>query len=350
MADASRRLRIEPLVAEMQSRGIDVHVHELLSSKAFARKNGSIADRLYAMSILLTRIFSRLFFVLRSCDILLVHREAFPFFTPELERFVTKKCAVSILDVDDAIYTIPTHTRDWRRLFRKPEKSLEFSKLFDLIFCGNEMLQDSFGSNRAIAELYPTCPPSQTFDITRKEEGKMGLLWTGSQSTLGSLKAVMPDVLRICEEKDLQLYVLGGANVSELQPHPRLSPARWSNEAEQELLGIASIGLMPLPDTEWERGKSGYKAILYLCAGMHALVSPVGINRKLCDEYTAVTACAEPDWASSLRNIVEEISHSKGGDNSQNLARLSFDSSANAVRAVDTIIAKLEQTSPPSRS
>jgi hypothetical protein len=245
------------------------------------------------------------------------------------------------LDIDDAIYAVPTHTRDWRRLLRKPEKSLEFSNLFDLVFCGNEMLKKTFGNSHALAELYPTCPPVETFDIVPRESEQIALMWTGSQSTLGSLEGVLPDVLGVCEQEDLHLFVLGGANIADLPPHPRLSAARWTNEAEQELLARASIGLMPLPDTEWERGKSGYKAILYLCAGMRSLVSPVGINRSLCDEYEAISACGDKEWASSLRRAVEEVRRTGRERNSLVQAKLAFDSKANAIRAVDAIMAKI---------
>lgn len=335
--DASRRLRIEPLVAEMRRRGVDVRVHELLSAEAFAGKNGSKIQRLYAAGVLSSKILSRLFVVFQHCDILLVHREAFPFFTPIFERIATRRAKVAVLDVDDAIYAPPTHTRDWRQRLRKPARALELKNYFDMIFCGNEMLRMAFCGGRAATELYPTCPPLKTFDIVSDETNEIALMWTGSQSTLGSLRTILPDVLRFCEEEGLHFYILGGENVAELPPHSHMTAARWTEDAESYLLRRSSIGLMPLPDTEWERGKSGYKAILYLCAGIRAVVSPVGINRLLCEDFSSITSCGDDEWVASLRNVVAEVRSNGVDRSSRHKARARFDSAANAVRAVDAI-------------
>ncbi|QHK20166.1 hypothetical protein GU243_10960 [Pseudarthrobacter psychrotolerans] len=338
VADASRRLRIEPLVSEMRRRGIEVRVHQLLSDSAFGRKNGSPLDRAYVLVVLLVGILARLLLLARRCDILIVHREAFPFFTPLFEQMGAKNSRISILDVDDAIYAAPTHTRDWRQFLRNPTKASEFSTIFDVIFCGNEMLKEKFGRDSAISFVSPTCPPPETFDIVRQKNDKIIIMWTGSQSTLGSIKGILPDVLQLCEEDDLELHILGGANINELEPHPRLFAARWTSDAERDLLARASIGLMPLPDTQWERGKSGYKAILYLCAGLRAVVSPVGINRRLSEEFPAISAVEDDHWSAEIRHAVEEVRRGGPEGYSRDMARTQFGSSSNATRAVDIML------------
>lgn len=339
--DASRRLRIEPLVAEMRRRGVDVNIHELFTSSAFSNKNGSIVERIGAASQLGWQLFRRLTLFSRRYDVVVVHREAFPFFTPSLERLISRRATVAVLDVDDAIYSPPTHIKDWRQALRRPEKALEYSAIFDLIFCGNEMLRDAFDGDSADVTIYPTCPPAETFELEREDSSSLSVLWTGSQSTLGSLLTVLPEVLSVCEQENLTLYVLGGANVESLPSHPRLVPARWSHEQEQKLLAKADIGLMPLPNTDWERGKSGYKAILYLCAGLRAVVSPVGINKELSEKYDSIQSSSHDDWASSLTSLVEKVRQSGPDDSSRIQARSEFDIRRNAGQAVNAILAKL---------
>lgn len=342
--DASRRLRIEPLVAEMRKRGVDVSIHELFTRSAFSNKNGSFIERIGAASQLGWQLLRRLTLFSRKYDVVLVHREAFPFFTPSLERLISRRAKVAVLDVDDAIYSPPTHIKDWRQALRQPDKALEYSVIFDLIFCGNEMLRDAFSGKRAEAEIYPTCPPPETFELEREDTSAVSVMWTGSQSTLGSLMAVLPEVLTVCEQENLTLYVLGGANIDSLPSHPRLVAARWSHEQEQQLLAKADIGLMPLPDTDWERGKSGYKAILYLCAGLQAVVSPVGINKVLSEKYDSIHACSDEDWASSLRSVIERVRRSGSDHSSRTQARSEFDVRRNASQAVSAILARLGAT------
>lgn len=339
--DASRRLRIEPLVAEMRQRGVDVSIHELFTGSAFSNKNGSIVERIGAASQLGWQLLRRLTLFSRRYDVVLVHREAFPFFTPYAERLISRRATVTVLDVDDAIYGSPTHIKDWRQALRRPEKALEYSKIFDLIFCGNEMLRDAFSGDSADVTIYPTCPPPETFELERADSSSLSVLWTGSQSTLGSLLTVLPEVLSVCEQESLTLYVLGGANVESLPSHPRLVPARWSHELEQKLLANADIGLMPLPDTDWEQGKSGYKAILYLCAGLQAIVSPVGINKELSEKYDSIHSASNEDWGSSLRSMVEKVRQSGPDHSSRMQARKEFDVRRNASQAVNAIMSKL---------
>ncbi|GAA1264698.1 hypothetical protein GCM10009589_16820 [Arthrobacter pascens] len=294
----------------------------------------------------MTKIVSRVFFILKRCDILIVHREAFPFFTPLLERLAVRRSTLAVLDIDDAIHAHPTHIKDWRSLLRDPSKALKFPDIFDLILCGNEALVETYGTSTALSEYQPTCPPVSTFDVSRDEPATISLLWTGSQSTLGSLKSVLPEVLEACDQEDIYLDVLGGANVNDLQAHPRLRVHRWSKDREAKLLGEASIGLMPLPDTEWERGKSGYKAILYLCAGMRAIVSPVGMNARLCTEYDAISPCDSGKWGSEIRRVVQDIKGNRIDLSSRDKARLHFDADQNARHAAAIILRMLQERAP----
>lgn len=324
---------------------MQVGVDELLPMSAFHRKNGRLVDRIYAGIVLSFRLLSRVAFLFKPCDILLVHREAFPFFTPFFERIATRRAKVSILDIDDAIYTDPTHRRDWRSVMRNPTRALEFRDLFDLVLCGNDVLMNDFGSGKADVLFTPTCPPTSTFDTIRRPTNPRTIMWTGSQSTLGSLISVLPQVMLACETEDLILHVLGGANIVELPRHPRILAERWSIDAEMELLGRASLGLMPLPDTAWERGKSGYKAILYLCAGLPSVISPVGINKRLAAEFALISSCSGNDWALAIVEALKESGRHVGADSvvaesTRLLARDMFDSAANASRTVDHILSR----------
>lgn len=301
--DASRRLRIEPISEELQRLGYQVRTHELLDSWSFKHKNDGGPFRIAIMLKLFLSLVLRLKHLTDQCDVLVVHREAFPFFTPHMERMAVRHARLSLLDVDDAIYEEPTHRRDWRSRLRSPQRALEFKNMFDVISCGNRSLSTDFDGGSARVLIAPTCPPNWVWSVASATPEGCTILWTGSQSTLGSLQRVLPDILRACEDGDMILRVLGAKNIDELPNHPRLEAKRWTEDREREWLRRSAIGIMPLPnDSPWESGKSGYKAILYLCAGLHAFVSPVGVNTELAKRFDSVDCCADSEW---YRKLVE---------------------------------------------
>lgn len=304
--DASRRLRIDPLVSEFHRRGADVRVRTLMTSGMFLQKNDRGVRRLAVVLSLAIRLCVRSVRVLSDRgDVCVVHREAFPFFTPAVESRLRKRFRLMVLDVDDAIYAQPTHGQDWRRWLRDPRGVSGFREIFDLFLCGGPRVAEFFDPlDQGRAMVHPTCPPASTVRIARRS--KKEILWTGSQSTLSSLQGVLGEVLEFCEKEDFVLRVLGGKNVDDLEPHPSLRASRWTEADEFLALSTASFGIMPLPDTEWEAGKSAYKALLYLTAGLPAVVSPVGLNGDLARQFPAVVAAvAETDWTEALSEARE---------------------------------------------
>lgn len=340
VGDASRRLRIDPLINDLQGRNVEVKIHSLLSEKAFELKNGHIFCRIYCGFVLLYNLIIRLILINRKSDLLIVHREVFPFFTPAIERIAIRNALISVLDVDDAIYERPTHSKDWRRHLRNPSRAGEFALYFDLILCGNRHLMEHFSGKHAKTLLVPTCPPLEIHRRSDVWKEEMVIAWIGSQSTLGSLKRVLPAVLSACNFHDARLVVLGGANVESLPPHPCLTVERWSQEREYSLLAMASIGLMPLPDTEWERGKSGYKAILYLVAGLHAVIAPIGVNLELIETYPAAVSCEDDDWMNTLSNVIVAVRDGGLDVHSRDMARRFYDPERNSSSAVESMLGR----------
>lgn len=337
-SDASRRLRIDPLVREFTRAGHRVLVHELFTERMFRNKNRGFFRRCGVVAALLVRLLARLGALVGRSTVLIVHREAFPFFTPAVERLAASRAELAVLDVDDAIYAAPSHGRDWRRFGREPGRARALAEVFDLILCGNPTLVEAFSHGRAEARLAPSCPPPS--ELSRHDEAESRVLWTGSQSTLPSLLGVLPEVLRACEELGMTLSVLGGANVASLPPHSQLHASEWSEDRERELLRACGIGIMPLPDTEWERGKSGYKAVLYLSAGMIAVVSPVGVNASLVARFDNAVAVTD-DWAAALAEAQRRFRQHDERLEGAREARRAFDSVATARESYAAILARL---------
>ena len=119
--------------------------------------------------------------------------------------------------------------------------------------------------------------------------------WTGSFSTLPYLTSVVPALQRLQEKFNFTFYVI--ADKDPKLPLKNYSFVRWSSDTETYDLMKFHIGLMPLPDDEFARGKCGFKAIQYMSLGIPPLVSPVGVNTEIVDDGLNGYVCStEADW------------------------------------------------------
>jgi hypothetical protein len=320
-ADASRRLRIDPAVEQLRATGAKVRLHSLLTPWMFQRKNRP-ALRLIVGALLALRLMQRLALVcaLSECDLVLIHREAFPFFTPAVERMVVRRAGNTVLDVDDALYAEPTHRKDWRRWLRNPARYEEVLESVGLVIAGSPTLEAKSAAVGTKAILGYTVPPRRVFDIRPEPAQGPTFFWTGSHSTLGSLHAVLDGVLDVCGEIGGRLVVLGGDNIASLPRHPCLHAARWSEDREIEYLKESWVGLMPLPANDWEAGKSGYKALLYLAAGLRVVASAVGINAIFRGAPGVTLVDDVADWPMALRTAAKEPPDGGNGDSERWLA------------------------------
>jgi hypothetical protein len=310
--DASTRLRILPLARRLRSEGWDVRLSILLPSWAYLRKNSGKIWKAVIALFLIPRLLLRLVEVgLVSEQAVLIHRELFPFFTPRVEMWLRRHVDVFLVDVDDAIYVTPTHARDWRSIARKPANAIEYLRRADIVFSGSPVEGDRLRANGVPHVAFiPTCPDPTVLQLATTRPRNRAIAWTGSQSTLASLQAVLEPLLRFCTENEYTLHALGGKNIASLPRHPRLLHSEWTPERELHLLTHARFGVMPIPDTDWERGKSSYKALLYMAAGIIPIVSPVGMNEWLAEQCSAVVCVNNDDWYKALSDLVDDTGYS----------------------------------------
>jgi glycosyltransferase involved in cell wall biosynthesis len=87
---------------------------------------------------------------------------------------------------------------------------------------------------------------------------------------------------------------------------PWIESRPWSLRTEAADLASFDIGLMPLPDTEWTRGKCGYKILQYFAAGVPAIASPVGVNTNLVSDERGRLAESEWEWKRALEELIED--------------------------------------------
>jgi len=228
----------------------------------------------WPLGMLLTagKLFSRLSAICRGPlhDLVWIERELLLSWTPRLEKLAMTTAPRSIFDFDDAIY------------LRHPEAIAEICRRATRVVVGNDHLAEWARKHTDHVDVVPTAIDTDRYTPGTRD-GKT-VVWTGSAENLKYLAAIRPRIRQplrvVCNRK----------------PDFDCEFVPWSPQTEVEALRTASIGVMPLPDDEWTRGKCGFKLIQYMACGLPCVASPVGVNPEVIGETGVVTE----DWESGI--------------------------------------------------
>ena len=212
---------------------------------------------------------------------------------PTLEPLLGKPL---VLDVDDAVWcTWPFGRQAARRTARQSA----------LVIAGNATLATWFSEHARRVEVVPTAVDTRRFAPAGPCEGRDCLVlgWIGSASNLPYLEAIVPalqEVMRRCPEVRLRVVADAPPRVASLDP-ARVEYIRWSAAGEADNVRGMDIGLMPLPEDEWTRGKCSMKMLQYMACGIPVVVSPVGMNREvLAQAETGFGPRNHDEWVDAL--------------------------------------------------
>ena len=301
---ASSRMRTYQYLPGLRAEGIDVRVLPLLRDAYLHRlySNEDTNWRWVASDYL-----SRVSHLLRArrYDLLWIEKELFPNFPGMAERAL-QACGIPyVVDYDDAIYHNYDLSRNWMKHILK-QKIGKIMKNAAVVICGNEYLAEHARSAGARhVEIIPT-----VVDLDRYNLGQMApreyrvVGWIGMPATVRYLEHVAPALKVISKERSIQLRVIG-AQFSSCGINTDCRP--WTKEAEVGDIQDFDIGIMPLADSPWERGKCGYKLVQYMACGKPVIASPVGMNRQIVQqEVNGYLASNTEEWIASLRSLLAD--------------------------------------------
>lgn len=272
-------------------------------------EKGNFSIKAFALLKGLIRRFV-LLFRLRSFDFVFIHREALPFGPPVIEWIIAKVLRKKIIyDFDDAIWrTDVTNESFLERMLRWRSKVGFICKWSYKVSCGNFYLAEyarQFNNNVVInPTTIDTVSVHNPVLHQRPSSDHITIGWTGSHSTLKYL-VKFERVLKQIENKypSTQFLVIADRPVD--MNLRNLVFKKWSPETEIEDLLAADIGIMPLPDDEWTKGKCGFKALQYMALEIPAVVSPVGVNKDIVEDGVHGFLCAsETDWFAALERLI----------------------------------------------
>lgn len=238
-------------------------------------------------------------------DVAYVYREAALLGPAWVERRLARRVPF-VFDFDDAIYLPAASAANaWAAALKPRDKTGELCRLARHVMAGNETLAAFAGRHARAVSVVPSTIDTDAYAVRPRAPNPRPVIgWTGSLTTLPFLEALAPALRRLRERLDFELRVIGA------EPRPgcfagidvRLVP--WSAESEAEDLRALDVGLMPLPDDDWSRGKCGMKALQYMGLAIPPVVSPVGINATLIEPgVSGFHARGDDEWVARLAQL-----------------------------------------------
>jgi glycosyltransferase involved in cell wall biosynthesis len=304
---ASSRVRLAAFGPHLAMHGVELRYRPTLTDAEYrtitsdanpARKGASLARA--AARLVASRLR-------RSNELpLLVHRLRFLTSVPGLEP----ARSVDAYDFDDALYlgSILPRNRRFGWLKREADHWLSYVRGARLVIAGNAHLAERARDHARSVEVVPTCvdPPRQPIR-SHGEQEVVTIGWIGSSSTVDQLRTVFPAIEALNQDRVRARLVVVGADG--LDFHASWLEARpWDLARESGDLASFDIGVMPMPDTDWTRGKCGYKLLQYFSAGVPAVASPVGVNVGIIGrgEERGLLAETVEEWRLALERLAAD--------------------------------------------
>ena len=301
----SQRFRFEQYFDILTKAGHQYRVQSFLDERGW--------DTLYQPGKVFRKAFSviagfarrwRLMLTLADYDMVFIHREAAPVGPPIFEWFIAKvKRKKIVYDFDDAIWTTDKTDESFiAKLFRWRSKVGYTCKLASVVSCGNDYLANyARRFNQSVVVNPTTIDTSYHKPVSKNPSNRIIIGWTGSHSTLKYLDELM-SALKVIGEKFPNTSMLVISNGSSSLPH-----IPWKIEREIEDLAKIDIGIMPLPDDEWSKGKCGFKALQYMAMGMPTVASPVGVNTLIIEDGVNGLLCStHAEWIEKISTLIND--------------------------------------------
>ncbi len=241
-------------------------------------------------------------------DVIFVHQGLSYFGPPVLENLIAKLNPNIVFDTDDAHFAKPTFATGFAARFHDRERVAKLSKLAKQVVVSVDFIKEyaeQYNSNITVIPTSIDLASYQIKDYQKPCGAKVIIGWAGTASGLLYLRELVPVLQRLARHFAIQLKIICSdfIDLEEVE----VIQQKWSLRNEVGDLQSLDIGIMPLSNTEFEKGKGGFKLIQYMGVGLPVVCSPVGINVEIVQNgINGFLADSHEEWYEYLSRLIED--------------------------------------------
>jgi glycosyltransferase involved in cell wall biosynthesis len=236
-----------------------------------------------------------------DCDLVICEQEFLPYFPAFVETLIARRCPRLIVDYDDAAYY------KYSDLPGLKKRIPALMAAAEAVVVGNRHLEEFARRHNRNVRVIPTVVDTTRYRLKQDYTARAGikLVWIGTPVTAQLLRPIAPVLNKLRQNYPaLQLRLIGsGDRLRDVLPFADI--VEWSEAKETILLSDCDIGLMPLSDNDFTRGKCGLKLIQYMATGLPVVGSPVGANCEIITDGGDGFLAGQPkEWGAALERLI----------------------------------------------
>lgn len=222
-----------------------------------------------------------------------------------------------VFDIDDAVW------------ITEGEKSLQKAlQKATMVFAGNEYLADYVQQHNKNVHVIPTAVNTEIMKPLQREINKFTVGWIGSSSNFQYLELIKTTILDFLRTNpDSRLLIVSSEKPPQFVfDNERIQFRQWLPDRENDLINEMSVGIMPITEDAWSKGKCGFKILQYMACGKPIIATPVGMNKHILNSGDiGFGATTHYEWTKALYNLKNDRAlYSNFSYNARNLVKNKF--------------------------
>jgi glycosyltransferase involved in cell wall biosynthesis len=237
----------------------------------------------------------------RQFDAVYIFREAALLGPAIFERLIKRTRVPIVFDFDDAVFvSYRSPSNGYLSYLKFAAKTKSICRLSSHVMAGNSYLADYARQFNPHVTVIPTTIDTEKYSVRQNKNSEVPVIgWTGSFSTVQHLDTLRGALQKLASRQKFRLRVIGTPEYR--LPGVDVEAIRWRSESELDDLRPIDIGVMPLPNDAWSKGKCGLKALQFMALGIPTMCSPVGVNTDIIkDGQNGFIADTEQEWVDKL--------------------------------------------------